>query len=103
MNEIISSTLKEMGLNPKYAMTILRLASKLSNKSIPYTLDVIWDGLQIRFPWSNGDLVCHFGSYGNEEECVESYCCPWDDGDVSCLTIEEALDNIVEWYREIAE
>ena len=98
MKEIIPGT-----INKEYANTILLLANKLSKKSIPHTLNTIFNGLQIRFPWSDGDLVCHFGSYGCEEECVESYCCPWDNGDVSCLNIEEAFNNIVEWYREIAE
>ena len=98
MEEIIRGT-----INQKYANTILLLANKLSEKNIPHTLNTILNGLQIRFPWNNGDLVCHFGSYGSEEGCVESYCCPWDNGDVSCLSIEEAFDNIVEWYAEIAE
>lgn len=87
-----------MMINPDYANPILTLANDLSAHNIPYTLNVLWDGLQIRFPWNNGDLVCHRGSYGHTNGDVESMGCPWDYGDVTCLTVEEAIKRLNVWY-----
>ena len=89
-----------MMINPDFANPILTLSNQLTERNIPHTLNVIWDGLQIRFPWNDGDLVCHSGSYGSQCGAVESLGCPWDNGDVSCLDIDEALDLITEWYTE---
>lgn len=89
-----------MMINPDFANPILTLSNQLTERNIPHTLNVIWDGLQIRFPWNDGDLVCHSGSYGHAYGAVESMGCPWDDEDVSCINIEDALDRITEWYAE---
>ena len=89
-----------MMINPEYAKPILTLSNQLTERNIPHTVKVIWDGLQIRFPWNNGDLVCHSGSYGHNYGAVESMGCPWDGEDVSCISIEEALERITEWYAE---
>jgi len=90
-----------MQINPKYATTILTLANALSERYIPFTLNVIWDGLQIRFPWNDGDIVCHSGSYGHDDGNVESMGCPWDEDDVTCLNLDEAIDGIEKWYAEL--
>ena len=82
-----------------YAIPILALANTLAQLGIPYLLYPLYDGLQMRFPWNDGDLVCHSGSYGHDHQCLESMNCPWDNGDVSCLIIEEAAIYIVEWYE----
>lgn len=87
-------------INSKYATPILTLANALSNKGIPHTINIIFDGLQIRFPWDSGDLVCHNFSYGCEAGMVESYGCPWDGDDVSCLSVDEALTAIADWYYD---
>ena len=89
-----------MMINSKYATPILTLSNALSERNIPHTLNVIWDGLQIRFPWNYGDLVCHSGSYGHDCDNLESMGCPWDDEDVSCICVEEAINLITEWYTE---
>ena len=89
-----------MMINPDFANPILTLSNQLTERNIPHTLNVIWDGLQIRFPWNGGDLVCHSGSYGHNYGAVESMGCPWDDEDVSYINIEDALDRIVKWYAE---
>ena len=89
-----------MMINPDFANPILTLSNALSVRNIPHTLNVIWDGLQIRFPWNGGDIVCHNGSYGHNFGNVESMGCPWDGEDVSCISPEEALDYIVKWYAE---
>lgn len=89
-----------MMINPDFANPILTLSNQLTVRNISHTLNVIWDGLQIRFPWNNGDLVCHSGSYGHNFGNLESMGCPWDDEDVSCISPKEALDYIVKWYAE---
>ena len=89
-----------MMINPDFANPILTISNALSERRIPHTLNVIWDGLQIRFPWSNGDLVCHYGSYGHDCGNVESMDCPWDYGDVSCISVEDAINRITKWYAK---
>jgi len=90
-----------MTINPNYANVILTLSNHLIERNIPHTVNVIWDGLQIHFPWNNGDLVCHSGSYGHTSGMAESMGCPWDNGDCSPITIKDALERITEWYGEI--
>jgi hypothetical protein len=90
-----------MMINPIFAKPILTLSNELTEHNIPNTINVMWDGLQIRFPWNNGDIICHSGSYGHDEGMVESMGCPWDDEDVSVIEIEEALKHIIKWYAEI--
>ena len=87
-----------MMINPDYAEPILTIANSLSDLGIPYTTNIIWDGLQLRFPWCGGDVVCHSGSYGHSSKEVESYCFPWDKDDVSQLEVEEAIQLIAYYY-----
>ena len=88
-----------MNTNPIYAMPILVLSSCLEEMGIPHTTNPLWDGYQIRFPWCNGDMVCHNFSYGHSAGHVESYCFPWDEGDVTELTISEAFVKVVDYYN----
>lgn len=90
-----------MKINSKFANTILTLTKFLSERDIPYTLHICWDGLQVCFPWNDGDLICHSGSYGHDKNMVESMGCPWDEDDVTSLSIEDALEKITNWYSEV--
>ena len=92
-----------MMINPEYTKPILTLANELSQRNVPHTINVIWDGLQIRFPWNGGDLVCHSGSYCHEYGQVESMGCPWDGEDVSVHDPEEVIVLIEKWYDEYCE
>jgi len=89
-----------MMINPKYANSIFVLANLLSERNVPFSLNLCWDGLQMRFPWNGGDIICHSGSYNSDDNYVESMGCPWDNNDVSCLSLEEAYVNIVDWYQK---
>ncbi len=90
-----------MMINPKYAKPILKLANALvETKAVPLTIVTLWDGLQLRFPWTKGDVVCHSGSYGHEYGYVESMGFPWDEGDVSCLSVEDMAQAIYEYWKE---
>lgn len=90
-----------MMINPDYAKPILTLANALTEQKIPHTLNVIHDGLQIRFPWCKGDFICHNWSYGHESGWVESLGFPWDYDDVSCSSVEEAIANITSLWQKI--
>lgn len=92
--------MEKMMINPEYAKPILALANLCTMEKIPHSINTIHDGLQIRFPWNDGDIVCHFFSYGHEYGDVESYNCPWDGGDITRLTVENAIINLVSWYKE---
>ena len=95
-----------MPLNTEYVNTILAIANTLSKHNVPHTIHPLYDGLQMHFPWTKGDIVCHSFSYGHDHRCVESYNFPWDkaleDDDVTCLSIEDALIKICELYIEIS-
>ena len=86
--------LNPISINPNYANVILNLSNRFTDYGIRHTVNVNWDGLQIRFPWTNGDIICHSGSYGHDAGMVESYCFPWDEDDVSCLSADKAFDLI---------
>ena len=89
-----------MMINPYFANVIFNLANKLSRRNIPHTINVFRDGLQIQFPWNYGNFVCHGASCGHGVGAVESMDCPWDEGGVTCLTVNEAFEKIVAWYTE---
>lgn len=90
-----------MMINPDFVNPILTISNALNGYNIPHTLNVIWDGLQIRFPWNQGDIVCHSGAYGHQVSKVESMGFPWDDGDVSCLTVGDAIEDVVALWHKV--
>ncbi len=92
-----------MMINPEYAKPILKLSNLLNERNIPHTVNVIWDGLQIRFPWNGGDIICHSGSYWHEYGHVESMGCPWDKDDVTCLRVDEAGELVADWWAEVGD
>lgn len=77
------------------------IATCLSRLNIPFEMRPIYEGWQILCPWAdNADVAAHDGTYGAARGMVESYEFPWDEGDVSMLTPEEAADRIiVYWYQ----
>ncbi len=77
-----------------YAELIARVARLLADMGVPYTVHSIWEGAQLRFPWSCGDVACHAGTYGSRSGYVETYQFSWDNDDVSILTPEEAAARI---------
>lgn len=82
-----------------YAEPICIVASRLTTAQIPYTINQNLDGWQIRFPWCHGDAICHSWSIGNSEGWVETYNFPWDLGDVTSMSPEDAADAIIDFYH----
>lgn len=95
---IFEGSTKPEPINPIYKATIDKLAALLDAHQIPYTRSQIFDGEQLRFPWCEGDVVCHGGSYGSNNSKVESYQFPWDEGDVTKLDVEDAYLKISAYY-----
>ena len=92
-----------MMINSTYAARILYITNALAERNIPCTIHMICDGLQIRFPWSKGDIVCHKFSIGHDLGAVESYHCPWDDDEeeVSSIRPDDAISYITNWYDSV--
>lgn len=84
----------------EYMDRINTIAQICAEHGVPYVTRKLWEGGQIRFPWCAGDVACHDAIYGYNDGMVESYEFPWDEGDVSVLTPEEAGARIVEYYNK---
>lgn len=87
----------------KYKRVINELAGMLEYAGIPCTVNDIFDGAQVRFPWHRGDIACHHGTYGADDGFVESYELPWDEGDVTRMIPEEAVARVIELYGQHKE
>jgi len=83
-----------------YYERISFIKSILDSLHIPCSMNECWEGYQLRFPWCEGDVAAHDHTYEHNSGKVESYCFPWDDGDVSVLTPEEAVIKIIALYNE---
>lgn len=86
-----------------YEERIDAIASYCDLYNVPYTTNPIWNGKQIRFPWCTGDVACHEFTYGTDIDKVESYCFPWDNEDVTVLSVEEAAGLIIGYYYGLEE
>ncbi len=87
-------------MNPIYAQAVLSIIIRLYDAKVPYIPRAIYDGWQLRFHWTMGDVACHKGTYGSGKGCVETYHFPWDEDDVSVLDPDECAEKIITYYRE---
>lgn len=84
----------------EYVDAINAVIADLIPAGIPFTVHPISEGLQLRFPWHEGDVACHAGTYCSDCGCVESYQFPWDDEDVTVQTPKEMANDIIRLYQE---
>lgn len=84
----------------KYFKSIIFIYNILTELSIPCTINPLFNGWQLCLPWHEGDVAAHSGTYGEAQGMVESYQFPWDNGDVTVLTPEEAAIRIIVLYNE---
>lgn len=84
-----------------YFENINTIAEACKVAGIPHSVNPLWEGFQIRFPWCEGDIACHASTYGNRDGFVESYQFPWDDGDVTMLRPEAAARKVIGYYKEV--
>lgn len=89
--------------NPEFKKNIDKIAMFCIHNDIPFSYKTLFDGYQLTFPWCEGDVICHFGSYGCFEGFVESYMFPWDKGDVSMLTPEEFCKKLARYHHLITK
>lgn len=76
-------------LNITAIKSIDTLSSILAKLTVPHTLNSALDGMQLRFPWADGDVIAHSYSIGWENGMVESYRFPWDKkGDYDDITVD---------------
>lgn len=81
-----------------YKDAINKMCDLLTEARVPYTLKSCYEGWQLRFPWHEGDVACHTGTYGSNTGKVESYQFPWDEGCVTMDTPEKMVKRIVQLY-----
>ena len=85
-----------------YFERINDLVLTLSDNGIPCQVTDLYDGYKVTFfPWSSGDVIAHSYMLGRGEHgcTVESFGFPWDEGDVSLLDVQEAIDLITDLYK----
>lgn len=83
-----------------YEFGMHELTQLLDRLDIPYEVPIeLCGGQQIRFNWCDGDVICHFGSYGGRSGLLETMGFAMDNTDVSgYLTPFKALEIILhEW------
>ena len=89
-----------------YELGMHELTHLLDRLDIPYEDPTeLCGGQQIRFNWCDGDVICHFNSYGGHSGLLETMGFKMDKGDVSgCLTPFQALEIILhEWNNKEKE
>lgn len=85
-----------------YEIAIHELTRYLDRLDIPYEEpEKLFDGFAVRFPWCEGDVACHFGTYGGRDGLMETYCFSMDNGDVTgYLHPLEALEIVLHDWNE---
>ena len=85
-----------------YEIAILELTRYLDRLDIPHKEpEELYDGFAVRFPWCEGDVACHSGTYGGCNGLMESYQFSMDDNDVTgYLHPLEALEIILHEWNE---
>ena len=71
----------------------------LTGLKVPFSIDCLHDGFQWLFPWCDGDVIIHSGSYGHDIGYLESMNFPWDDGDVSVESTDDMAEKIYHYYK----
>lgn len=83
-----------------YMERINIIADECFARGIPFHVHQIFEGWQITFPWCEGDVACHDGTYGAHSGYVESLGFPWDRGDVSVMKPKKMARKIVKYYKK---
>lgn len=85
-----------------YEISIHELTRCLDRLNIPYEEpEKLFDGFVVHFPWCDGDIACHSGTYGGRNGLMESYHFSMDDNDVTgYLYPFEALEIVLHEWNE---
>ena len=82
-----------------YDIAADKMEKLLIENNIKYDRLQLYDGWQFYIHGTDGDIVCHGGSYGGDNGLWESMGFVWDMGDVSGhLTAHEVINRLKENY-----
>ena len=85
--------------NTVYDIAADEMEKLLTENGIKYILQPLFEGWQFYIKGTNGDIVCHGGSYGGDSGLWESMGFVWDKGDVTgYLTAQEVVSRLKEYY-----
>ena len=74
------------------------LSTLLTENKVPHNVhEGPADGWQITFDWCDGDVIASWASF----HLLESYCFPWDEGDVTRTNPEQMAEWICEYYKSL--
>jgi len=90
-----------MNSKKTYLDAISTLAQFCLRHEIPFEFRKSYDGYQLTFPWTKGDVICHRYSFDSIIGRCESYNFPWDRGDVSVYSPEVMGMHILHYYKQI--
>ena len=85
--------------NAVYDVAANEMEQLLIENGINYISQRLYEGWQFYIHGTDGDIVCHGGSYGGKDGLWESMGFVWDMGDVSgYLTAQEVIGRLKENY-----
>lgn len=85
--------------NTVYDIAADEMEKLLIENNIQYIRKHLYKGWQFFIEGTNGDIICHDGSYGGDDGLWESMGFVWDDGDVTGhLTTEKFVSLLKEHY-----
>lgn len=90
------------------AQYIKKITDLLVNKNIPFKLGKVFNhGDAVTFPWSDGDVICHHGSYGHKlglyEFMGDDFLTPEEasrDSVKGNISLEDAVSRIEKAYKK---
>ena len=88
-----------MNNSEQYYENINLIARFCDKVNIPYSLNSLFDGLQICFPWTQGDIACHSGTT-RPFICVESFRFPWDGDDITVESPSKMCVRLLKHWHE---
>ena len=85
-----------------YLHTINCITHALYVLGVPYEINPMpaQNGYQLTFCWTDGDVACNELTQGSEHNLVETMDFPWDNGDVTVMTPQEAAARIACYFFE---
>ena len=82
-----------------YDIAADKMEKLLIENNIQYTRRSLYEGWQFYIHGTDGDIVCHGGSYGGKDGLWESMGFDWDEEDVTGhLTAQEVVSRLKEYY-----
>lgn len=76
-----------------------KMEQLLIDNNIKYRRKRCYEGWQFYIHGTDGDIICHEGSYGGDDGLWESMGFDWDEEDVTGhLTAQEVVSRLKEYY-----